>query len=233
MAKTQRLFQIVQTLRGRKQITAQQLADTLEVSVRTIYRDIQQLLLSGVPVNGEAGTGYWLEKGFDFPPLMFTEEELEALVIGMRLTQQCTDKHLKEAAITLLAKVEQSIPSRLKERLHNSALDVPISLHGERVSDALGELRRAIGRKQYIDIGYQDENKVNTQRRVRPLELSFWGRVWTLTAWCNLRGDFRNFRIDRIEKFDVSSKYFLDEPGKQLKDYYRHLYEQGCRKENT
>ncbi len=231
MAKTQRHFQIVQTLRSRKRVTAQQLADQLEVSVRTVYRDMQQLLLSGVPINGEAGSGYWLEAGFDFPPLMFTEEELEALVIGMRLTQQCTDKHLREAATTLLAKVEHSLPKRLVDVLNSSKLDVPVSLLDKNVENAITLLRRSISRKQRVEFAYRDEQGRSSERRVRPLELSFWGKVWTLTAWCELRDDFRNFRLDRIDALELTGQYFLEESGKSLEAYYQVLQAQGYCKE--
>lgn len=227
MAKTQRHFQIVQTLRSRKRVTAQQLAEALEVSVRTVYRDIQQLLLSGVPINGEPGTGYWLEAGFDFPPLMFTEEELEALVIGMRLTQQCTDKHLREAATTLLAKVEQGLPRRLVEALNSSALDVPYPLLLKDVDNIITLLRRAVARKQWVEFTYADEKGQPSERRVRPLELSFWGKVWTLTAWCELRGDFRNFRLDRIGQLSLTGQYFMEEADKSLEAYYRLLQAEG------
>lgn len=231
MGKTQRHFQIVQTLRSRKRITAQQLAETLEVSVRTIYRDIQQLLLSGVPINGEPGTGYWLEAGFDFPPLMFTEDELEALVIGMRMTQQSTDKHLREAATTLLAKVEHSLPKRLVDVLHSSVLDVPAPLMYQNVEDVITTLRRAIVRKQWVEFAYVDEKEQPSERRVRPLELSFWGKVWTLTAWCELREDFRNFRLDRIDNLELTGQYFLEEADKSLEAYYQILQAQGFCKE--
>jgi predicted DNA-binding transcriptional regulator YafY len=180
-----------------------------------------------VPINGEPGTGYWLEAGFDFPPLMFTEEELEALVIGMRLTQQCTDKHLREAATTLLAKVEQGLPRRLVETLNSSALDVPYPLLLKDVDNIITLLRRAVARKQWVEFTYADEKGQPSERRVRPLELSFWGKVWTLTAWCELRGDFRNFRLDRIGQLSLTGQYFMEEADKNLEAYYRLLQAQG------
>jgi len=227
MKSTDRLFQITQYLRSRRKVTAKQLSEWLEVSQRTIYRDMQKLLLSGVPINGEPGEGYWLEAGFDFPPLMFTAEELEALVTGLRLTMQCTDSRLKDAALTVLKKVEQSIPKSLLSKLENTPLDVPLPIHSKAVAKNIEVLRRAATAKVKVHIEYVDQMKTQTKRELRPLELNFWGKVWTVAAWCGLRQDFRNFRVDRIECVEVSNKKFDDEDGKTLKDYYRSLAEQG------
>jgi len=221
--KTIRLFQVTQLLRQNKIITAQQLAEQLEVSRRTIYRDVQQLLLSGVPINGEAGTGYWLEPGFDFPPLMFTEEEVEALAFGMRLAMKTADKRISGAAQSVLHKVSESIPSRLRHSLTASPLDIPYATLTEEQQQAFQQLRQAIKKLEVVTLQYIDEKDQYTERGIWPLELSFWGKVWTVTAWCEKRKDFRNFRIDRISLLQPSGKYFRQENGKTLQDYYHQL----------
>ena len=225
--KTIRLFQVTQLLRQNKIITAQQLAEQLEVSRRTIYRDVQQLLLSGVPINGEAGTGYWLEPGFDFPPLMFTEEEVEALAFGMRLAMKTADKRISGAAQSVLHKVSESIPSRLRHNLTASPLDIPYATLTEEQQQAFQQLRQAIKKLEVVTLQYIDEKDQYTERGIWPLELSFWGKVWTVTAWCEKRKDFRNFRIDRISLLQPSGKYFRQENGKTLQDYYHQLLEKG------
>ena len=232
MKSTDRLFQITQYLRSRRKVTAKQLSEWLEVSQRTIYRDMQKLLLSGVPVNGEPGEGYWLEEGFDFPPIMFTAEELEALVTGLRLTMQCTDSRLKDAALMVLKKVEQSIPKNMLNQLENTPLDVPLPIHSKAVAKNLEVLRRATTAKTKVSIDYADEQKSQTKRKLRPLELNFWGKVWTVAAWCELRQDFRNFRVDRISSVKMQDERFFDEEGKMLKDYYNSLSKQGYCIEN-
>ncbi len=226
MSKTVRLFQITQLLRSRKKMTAQVLADVLEVSARTIYRDIQQLLMSGVPINGEAGTGYWLLEGFDFPPLMFTEDELEALMIGMRLTMQCVDPQLQQAALTVLNKVENSVPERFKPRMQNTAMDMHVAVLDDESAVHFKLLRKAIRAAKKLTVHYSDANDHKTCRIIRPLELSYWGKVWTLSAWCELREGFREFRVDRIIALTEGVGYFSPEVGKRLQDYYAELRNQ-------
>ena len=224
--KTIRLFQITQLLRHHRQITARQLAEQLEVSQRTIYRDIQHLQLSGVPINGEAGSGYWLEQSFDFPPLMFTEREVAALAFGMRLAMQTADRDLSNAARTVLDKVNDALPGPLRQELAASPLDMPFPTLNELQQQHFHQLRLAIRQKQKVQLHYQDEQQRSSDRKVRPLELSFWGKVWTVTSWCEKREDFRNFRIDRIECLKLLPQHFIDEPGRRLADYHQQLLEQ-------
>lgn len=227
MSRTHRLFQITQYLRQRKRVTAQQLADWLEVSQRTIYRDIQQLMLSGVPVNGEAGTGYWLESGFDFPPLMFTREELEALYIGMRMTMQCTDTRLAEAALSVLDKVDTQLPEGLRSELANNSLAMHFPIHNKEVMQTMEIMRNAIRKRRKLALEYLDEQGHSSQRTVRPLELAFWGKSWTLAGWCELREDFRHFRPDRVTAIQTLQDLFRpDESGKSLQDLYRQIESQ-------
>ncbi|MCX4025234.1 YafY family transcriptional regulator [Endozoicomonas sp. SM1973] len=219
MRRSDRLFQIVQIIRHRQWTTAAYLAERLEVSERTIYRDMQDLQLSGVPVISEAGYGYQLDQSFNFPPLQFTEEELTALVLGLQLTIQCTDQQLQHAAESVLHKVKENIPAKLLTQIQHNPLGVPFPLHNKQVSERIEPLRKATVDKQKVTLDYLDEKQQASTRTIRPLQLYFWGKVWTLTAWCELRNDFRNFRLDRVQQLTLQNSYFLDEPGKRLSDF--------------
>ncbi|MDE1462961.1 helix-turn-helix transcriptional regulator [Spartinivicinus poritis] len=219
MRRSDRLFQIVQIIRHRQWTTAAYLAERLEVSERTIYRDMQDLQLSGVPVISEAGYGYQLDQSFNFPPLQFTEEELTALVLGLQLTIQCTDQQLQHAAESVLHKVKENIPAKLLAQIQHSPLGVPFPLHDKQVSERIEPLRKATVEKQKVTLDYLDEKQQASTRTIRPLQLYFWGKVWTLTAWCELRNDFRHFRLDRVQQLTLQNNYFLDEPGKRLSDF--------------
>ena len=229
MTKTDRLFQITQYLRSHRIVTAAQLADWLEVSQRTIYRDIQRLMMSDVPINGEAGTGYWLEPGFDFPAIQYTEEELEALFVGMRLTMECADHRLRQAAQTLLHKVEMSLPQGMRGQLRRSAIEIPLPLRSTDVAEKLTTLRQAIHAKNSLLISYLDEKGLSSERRLNPLALNFWGKTWTLIAWCHLRDDFRSFRADRLVALKLTETRFVARPGQSLADYHQRLSAQGCK----
>ncbi|MBW2312821.1 MAG: YafY family transcriptional regulator [Deltaproteobacteria bacterium] len=198
MRGADRLFQIVQILRARRVTTAAQLAETLEVSERTVYRDVRDLMISGVPIEGEAGVGYALPRSFDLPPLMFNQRELESLVLGARLVKSWSDAELAEAADSALVKIEAVLPERLHARLDEISLFAP-NYRGER----------------------RDEEA--SQRTVRPIGLFFWGYNWTLTAWCELRDDFRSFRVDRIERLALQDDTFEPEPGKTLEDFLEQV----------
>ena len=226
MRRADRLFQIVQILRSRRLTTAAYLAEVLEVSERTIYRDIQDLLSSRVPINGEAGQGYVLEAGFDFPPLMFTQEELQTLMIGMRLASQCGDYSLRQSADQIIAKVNAVLPAQLKPAFEKTVMDVPFPLLDESAAATLSLLRRAAGRGKKVQLEYYDENNAGSERIVRPLELAFWGKVWTLVSWCELRDDFRNFRVDRVSHIKLLDQNFLPETGKTIDDYHRKVQQQ-------
>lgn len=234
MRRADRLFRIVQRLRrGRGVVTAAALARELEVSERTVYRDIADLVASGVPVEGEAGFGYRLPRGdFDLPPLMFTQDELEALVLGARVVQSWGDPDLVRAADDLLAKVQAVLPTRLRDRIEDSAL---FALNFQReqraVGDTLGRFRKAIREQRKIELAYTDRGGQATARRVWPLGLFYWGLTWTLGAWCELRQGFRNFRLDRIASATVSETPFVPTPGRTLRDlfdYYRNESRRGA-----
>lgn len=225
MRRADRLFQIIQLLRRRRVATAARLAEELEVSERTIYRDIRDLTISGVPIDGEAGVGYVLRRGFDLPPLMFTDAEIESLVLGARIVGSWADAPLATAAQDVLAKVEAVVPERLKARMQASPLFAPGFHVPQQVVSDLAALRPAIDARWKVHFAYTREDGMHSVRTVRPLGLFFWGSIWSLTAWCELRRDFRNFRLDRVATLQVLKERFLDEPGKMLADYLRKVGE--------
>jgi predicted DNA-binding transcriptional regulator YafY len=220
MRRADRLFQIIQLLRRRHVLTAAAIGAELEVSERTVYRDIADLVRSGVPIAGEAGVGYTLRRGFDLPPLMFTEEEIEALVLGTRVVSSWADEGLAKAAESALARIEAALTDKLKARLTGSRLFAP-SFHGpQRVAAALADLRKAIDERRPTRLDYADNDGARTDRVVRPLGLFFWGNKWTLTAWCELRDDFRDFRLDRIQGMTMLEGQFELETGKTIEDFF-------------
>lgn len=219
MRRADRLFQIVQNLHHDRVTTARDLAMVLEVSERTIYRDIQDLSLSGVPISGEAGQGYRLMRGFQLPPLMFTEEELEALLLGARMVRAWTDQGLARAAHQALQKIEHVIPERLKPELASQALNVPDFPMEGQAGEQLIVVRQAIKEQLKIAFHYKREDGQHSQRIVHPLGLFYWGKVWTLVAWCELRDSFRHFRLDRMSDCEKLHEPFQLIPGRTLQDF--------------
>ena len=203
MRRADRLFQIIQILRRRKLARAQDLAEKLEVSERTIYRDIRDLAGSGVPIEGEAGVGYMLRGGYDLPPLMFTEQEIEALVLGARIVESWADPALAEAAGDVIAKVETVIPERLRRQMAETALLAPSDHVAEPIAIDPGELRMAVRQRRKVRLRYRDAQDRESNRNVRPLALAFYGPVWHLASWCELRQDFRSFRLEPIQFIPV------------------------------
>jgi predicted DNA-binding transcriptional regulator YafY len=220
--RADRLFQIVQRLRRRGVVTARALAEALDVSERTIYRDVQDLQLSGVPILGEAGVGYALPRGFDLPPLMFTEDELEALVLGARVVQAWGGGALAEAAADALAKIESVLPARLRERVPDARLFAPDFHVRAEMTQHLSSLREAIAAQRKIAFKYVDRAEQPSERCVHPLGLFYWGATWSVGAWCELRRDFRNFRLDRMRDFHLLDEKFVPTPGRTLADFFRH-----------
>jgi len=217
MRRADRLFQIVQFLRSRRLTTAQWLAERLQVSVRTIYRDIQDLSLSGVPLEGEAGVGYVLRQPMDLPPLMFERDEIEALVAGARMVSTWTDAGLQRAAQSALAKIHSVLPLALRDELNRNQLFAPevraYPVHW------LGLLRQAIRERHKLQLSYRSESDDATERLIWPLGLFFWGQVWTLCSWCELRNDFRTFRVDRVQSLTDTEATFEPAPGQRLEDF--------------
>jgi predicted DNA-binding transcriptional regulator YafY len=220
MRPADRLFQIVLMLGRGRVVTARALAERLEVSERTIYRDVQNLIDSGVPIAGAAGVGYCLKRGYQVPPLMFDEQELQALVFGADVAKSWGDAQMAEAADRILAKVDAVLPDRLRPQLHSQRLVVPDVRMSETATQLLGDVRDAINRRMRLFLDYRDADGEATERIVWPLTLAYWGASWSLGAWCELRQAFRNFRIDRIIAVKSLRSTFPDEPGKRLEDYF-------------
>ena len=219
MRRADRLFRIVQHLHHDRVITARELAQALEVSERTIYRDIQDLSLSGVPITGETGVGYRLMEGFHLPPLMFNEEELAALLLGARMVQTWTDKGLARAANQAMAKIENVIPDHLRPELERQELLVPNASAGKQVAEHLALLRQAIKTQQKVQYDYVREDGQRSCRTVHPLGLFYWGGAWTLVAWCELRDQFRHFRLDRMQNPQLLNIHYKTTPGRTLNDF--------------
>lgn len=227
MRRADRLFQIVQHLRGGRLTTAAQLAERLEVSERTIYRDIADLIGSGVPIDGEAGVGYLMREGFDLPPLMFNRSEIVALVAGARLIRAWGGAAMASAAEEALVKINAVLPDA--ERAKANGVQVH-AFQMDTLDDAtrhrIDALEAATEARMRLDITYSNENGQDSERVIRPLGLWFWGKVWTLVAWCELRHDFRMFRVDRIATHeDVGT--FRPEPEKSLIHFFAEMRRKG------
>ncbi|HEX9449560.1 MAG TPA: YafY family protein [Dongiaceae bacterium] len=229
MRRADRLFEIVQLLRGQRLRTAQDMADHLEVSVRTIYRDVDALIATGVPIEGERGVGYVIRSHFNLPPLQFSAEELQALALGARFVRAWADADLIRAADEALIKIDAVLPSEFQGQLWRRDLAVRAEVMTAAHRRILASLRDALNRRRKIDLLYYDVKSDATARRVRPIGLDAWGHAWTLTAWCELRDDFRNFRLDRIASAEVLAETFRPEPGKTLTDFMAQLADQQAR----
>jgi predicted DNA-binding transcriptional regulator YafY len=198
MARSQRLLELIQVLRRHRQpVSGQALADELSVSLRTVYRDIQTLIGQGATIDGEAGMGFVLRPGFVLPPLMFSDEELEALVLGLRWVAQRTDASFEHAAMNALAKITAVLPDDLRNNVEGIGLIAVPSRDADARHD-LAPIRAAIRSEQMVVLDYADVKGEHTRRTVWPIALAFFESSRVLAAWCELRHDFRHFRIDRI-----------------------------------
>lgn len=222
MRRADRLFQIIQQLKNRRLTTAQLLSEVLEVSTRTIYRDIQDLIVSGIPIEGEAGVGYMLRKEVDVPPLMFSETELEAIQVGMRMVQAWGGHELSKAAKQAMIKVSAVLPERLQS--FNALMFAPNFYDQAPEFQHIDTLRNAARTKQVLRFDYLDANQNPTLRQVRPLAIYLWKAKWTVLTWCELREDFRSFRIDRIQTVTYIGKSFEPQVGQRLEDFLEQIY---------
>ncbi|HVI59536.1 MAG TPA: YafY family protein [Luteimonas sp.] len=222
MRRADRLFLIIHALRGRHSaLPARSIAETLGVSLRTIYRDVADLQLSGVPIEGEAGVGYMLRKGADVPPLMFNLDELEALVVGTRFVRAFGGERLALGARAALLKIEAVLPPELRERSRRTRIFAPEIPGRREARGPVDRLHAAIEARELLRLDYRDGDERVTTREVEPLCLAFWGGVWTLGAWCRLRRDFRNFRPDRIAAIHGTGATFDDSRERGLEAYLR------------
>ncbi|CAI1074159.1 helix-turn-helix transcriptional regulator [Serratia entomophila] len=228
--RTIRLFSLLDRLRGRQRpISAESLAEALDVSVRTIYRDMSTLQSMGAPIRGESGLGYQLEKGYFLPPLHFDANELEAIMLGTRLIAARGDAQLSEAARRVSAKIGAMLGEDAGERYQHLPLRaVPRkSLENERATRHLGLLRAAIRGKTRLFVHYCDLKGNESRRKVRPLGLTMFDAVWLLTVWCEVKADFRNLRVDGIQSLTETGERFKPERGKRFEDYIKSLPDTG------
>jgi predicted DNA-binding transcriptional regulator YafY len=216
MRRADRLFDIIQVLRtATRPITATALAAELEVTPRTVYRDIATLQARRVPIEGAAGLGYVLRRGFDLPPLMFTSEEIEAIVVGMRLLRRTGDVGLQDAAVGVLSKIEVVLPAAL--RSHLAAPTAFVSGHGAPTSEVadLSLVRSAIRDERKLRIDYVDQHGQQSSRTIWPFSVAYYVEATLINAWCELRDDFRHFRADRVRALTMLDEGF-PVPGRSL-----------------
>jgi len=217
MRRADRLFDIIQSLRrANGPMTAAALADKLEVTARTIYRDIAALQASHVPIEGAPGLGYVLRRGFDLPPLMFTADEADAIAIGVRLLRRLRDPKLQEAAESVLAKLADVVPGPLQPHLVAAPVYVSDGSAAEPAGIDLAELRRAVHQTRKLAIDYADEEGRQTRRTIWPLAMVYYVDVTLIGAWCELRQDFRHFRVDRVLSSNVLDERFPADDGKLM-----------------
>lgn len=219
MHKSERLFQLVNVLKGRRlATTAKYLATHFSVSERTIYRDILHLQNSGVPIEGEAGIGYIIAD-YSLPPMMFNIEELTALLLGSKMVGAWTDPTLSEHAKSAMTKIEAVLPDHLKQSQADSPYLVASFSHTNQQQALNKQLRDAIENKYCLQLNYSDVNKTVTKRQIEPLGLVYWGGKWTLIAFCLLRQNYREFRVDRINSVDTLKTQFHTQDDKNLSHY--------------
>ena len=215
MRRADRLFDIIQILRTvSRPITAATLAEKLKVTVRTIYRDIAALQGSRVPIEGAPGLGYVLRRGFNLPPLMFTTEEIDAIAVGVRLLRRLRDRKLQEAAESVLGKLSVVVPQPLQSQLVAAPLYVSDGSAPEVTGIDPSQLRSAIRQTRKLAITYADEEGRHTQRTIWPIAMAYYVDVTLVGAWCELRNDFRHFRVDRILASDVLDDRFSADSGR-------------------
>ena len=204
MSRPTRLLKLMDQLRSRhRPVTAATLAQRLGVSERTVYRDIVTLVEAGADIEGSAGVGYLLRSGFFLPPLMFSDDEIEALVLGMRWVQGQADQGLSGAADTALAKIAGASPRDLREKIAESGLWAPRARTAAAPGPDIGEIRRAIRMQRKLRLGYRDAQSAESGRLIWPIALGYFEGGRVIAAWCELRQDFRHFRVDRITALET------------------------------
>ncbi|QBF29731.1 YafY family protein [Thalassococcus sp. S3] len=224
MSRTARLFQMMQYLRrAAPPVTAEHLAQDLEISLRTVYRDIDALRGLGAVIDGEAGFGYTLIEDAALPPLGFEDEELEALVLGLREVEQIGDADLAKAAGTALSKLQARLPASQSNRLKHAVLTAKRFKRPEAAGISVKALRQATWDERTIDFDYRDAKGAETHRRVDPLGLSYMDNSTVMLAWCHLREDFRVFRLDRMQALTVTEDSFRPRRVPLLREAVEHI----------
>ena len=220
MRRADRLFDIIQRLRtARGPVTAAALADELEVTVRTVYRDVATLQARRVPIDGAPGIGYMLRRGFDLPPLMFTTEEIEAIAVGARLVARTGDQSLQSAPDSVLSKVTVVLPEALRAQLASTALFVSSSGAPVAESVDLAAVRQAIRDERKLRIAYVDESGAGTQRTIWPIAVAYYVQATLIGAWCELRRDYRHFRTDPIGALTVLDERYPSDNGRLMAEW--------------
>ncbi|OWV76227.1 transcriptional regulator [Rhizobium sp. R634] len=220
MRKASRLFEIIQILRlARKPMTAAAMAEALEVTVRSIYRDIAALQAMRVPIEGGRGIGYIMRPGFDLPPLMFSIEEMEAIVLALALLERTADEELKQAARRVNQKIAGAVPAPLRQAMDNKALYAWGTIAQPPVGLDLAIVRRAIRDERKLELGYRDELGRATERTIRPIALIYYSETANIVAWCELRQAIRNFRSDRVERCAAAEDFFKGD-GDRLRELW-------------
>jgi len=211
-------------------VTAQSIAEEFDVSVRTIYRDIQDLILTGVPISGEAGVGYVIDKSHCLPPMALEVGELETIMLGAAMVSSYTDSAMAKSARSLVQKVKNVLNEKDREVFAGTALFAPPSAALIPWEVDFSLLRSVIRSKHKLKLDYEDQKGGHTVRIVRPLSLSFWGPSWLLLAWCELRQDHRHFRLDRMRSATRLDETFKETPETSLRYYLKKLgFEDGLR----
>jgi len=205
--------------RMRRAVTAKRIAEDFGICQRTVYRDIHDLMNSGVPIHGEAGVGYVIDKKYHLPPVMFDPDELEAIALGIGMVRNWTDEKFAEKANSAYEKIQAALPESLLMELQQLATYSAPSTAKIPWQVSFSDVRECIRQKQKIKFTYTDLKEQTSKRKIRPLSLVFFGPVWLLTGWCEKRKDFRNFRLDRMKDLNVTKELFRDEKGKTLQDY--------------
>lgn len=227
MRRADRLFQLMLLLQEGKVRTGQYLAEKLEVSTRTVYRDIADLVGSGIPIDGEAGVGYLLRDEYRLPPLMFNADELKALALGARMVRAWSDRGLASTTATAIRKIESVLPENLRKEFQLDSIEVPGYQMSEVVSDKLRIVRTALDAHEKLDVYYTSIGEEATHRIIRPLILYFWGKTWTLGAWCELRSGFRSFRVDRMDQVVTIGEQFQPTEDCSLQAYVNYQMRNG------
>ena len=221
MRRADRLMKLVHYLRRmRRAVTAARIAEDFGICQRTVYRDIHDLMNSGVPIHGEAGVGYVIDKKYHLPPVMFDADELEAIALGIAMVRNWTDERFAEKANSAYEKIQAALPETLLNELQQlstysapSSAKIPWEV-------SFSDVRECIRQKQKVKFIYTDLKEKTTTRKIRPLSLIFFGPVWLLLGWCEKRKDFRNFRLDRMKELNITTELFKDEKGKSKIQFF-------------
>lgn len=220
MRRAERLFRIIQIMRtANGALTAQQIADKLEISKRSVYRDMTHLMGSGAPIDSEPGVGFMLRDEFDLPPLSFTFEQLEALALGAKTLALIADKDMSAAAKEALAKIRDAVPESHKQKLDSPHLMVVPPQGTNMPQKELRQARKAIDEQRVMQVTYCALDETVSERQLYPLALTNFGPIWLLTAWCATRQDFRDFRMDRFEQMQLQREKFTLAPHQTLETY--------------